>query len=206
MRMITQDKLKKNHPSNSRFQSELEDCILTFLKKEKLPIIESPGFSNLNLEKINHTKFNYKINGCKLEWTNNKPSYLIDIFDEEQNVIGEIYSSLSNKPGQKRKIKSDILKLITIEKAFINSGKTDFKKILIFTINQGELTKNGITHSNKFISLDALKNSSFKDKITGTWLYQTIELFNIHIFYYILDDNEEKDLIETVSNQKMGNH
>ena len=204
--MSKQDNTKNIHPSDSGMQCNMEDKIITALKTEKLPGIKECEGSYLSFENINNPEFKYIINGCKLEETIGKSSYQLDIFDEEQGIIGEIFTSLSNKPGQQRKIKSDILKLITIEKAFLNSGEKNLKKILIFTISQDELNKHGINQTNKFISLEALKNSNYKDKISGTWLYQTIELFNIHIYYYILDDKEEKDLSEVVTNQKQGNH
>ena len=204
--MSKHDKTKNIHPSDSGMQCNMEKIIITALKTEKLPDIKECEGSYFSFENINHSVFKYLINGCVLEETTGKSSYQLDIFDKEQGVIGEIFTSLSNKPGQQRKIKSDILKLITIEKAFINSGEKNLKKILIFTISQDELNKHGINQTSKFISLEALKNSNYKDKISGTWLYQTIELFNIHIYYYILDDNEEKDLSEVVTNQKKGNH
>ncbi len=204
--MSKQDKTKNIHQSDSAMQRGMEKIIIDALKINKLTEIEQIEESDLSFVKINNPEFKYIINGCKLEKTTGKSSYQLDIFDEEQGVIGEIFTSLSNKPGQQRKIKTDILKLITIEKAFINSGEKNLKKILIFTINHDELNKHGITQTNKFISLEALKKSNYKDKISGTWLYQTIELFNIHIYYYILDKSEIEMYNDAVGKQKQGNH
>jgi hypothetical protein len=156
--------MTEKHHSDSTTQIELEKIILEKII-EYNPInvkLENQFFSNALLEPLENPKL----------------SFLIDFYNIEKRIFGEIYvCKFPLKSGHLRKIKSDILKLLTIEKIV-----GDIDKYIVLTIelnvNQGSIQTE-----------DSLKK--FKE---NSWLSYAIKKFNIHILYYVLQPEEARKL------------
>ncbi len=130
------DKEKLKHVSNSDVQIEIEAKAIQLLSKE------------LNIKFTGYT-FNY--GEAKLR---------VDLYSDDNNeiIIGEVYAGIKElKAGQKKKIASDFLKLITIEKIFYAGSK--IRKIFIV------IDKDIFTELNN----------------ENTWLAQSAKIFCIEI-------------------------
>ncbi|WP_430403437.1 hypothetical protein [Fluviicola sp.] len=125
-------------------------------------------------------------------------SFHFDFANEERTIIGEIYTcSFPLKPGQLRKVKGDILKMLTFEK--MKPKKLDeLEKYCILTISsQDALGKDSI---GEFVK-DHQGQSMFPDK---SWFRKTLDIFNIQVYYYVLDEDKRKELEEVRKMQQEG--
>lgn len=129
----------------------------------------------------------------------NNCTFKFDFHNKQFEIIGEIYTCVFPlKPGHIRKIKSDILKLITYE---VLQNK-NLNKYVVLTVNQSDLNKKDfISNESKIIPHDYDKFSLLGSK---SWFNQSIQQFNIQILYFILS-NQESDILTNVrTNQKAG--
>lgn len=156
-----------SNSSSSKFQQELETKKIIPALKEYFTSISI----NLDLD-ANHY-FNLDAN-TKVQ---------VDLCDTKNNIFGEIYTCGDKLlSGQQRKISSDILKLLTVDK---NSEK-EINKYLIFTSNlEGEKNK-------------IVEDADFKitKKLLGekSWKIKTISLFKIRVLVYNLSETEKIEL------------
>ena len=125
-------------------------------------------------------------------------SFHFDFTNSDLSIIGEIYScSFPLKPGHQRKIKSDILKMISYEKLV-----GEKQKYLVLTISR-ENTGNIIIPDSRIVS-DKNGASIFGEK---SWFSKTLKVFDIKVMYYVLSEVEKAQLDDTRSKQKKGiNH
>jgi hypothetical protein len=161
----------KVHGSNSAEQSKFESGIITKLK-EKFEGIEFP------------TEYfePKKDRGIKFQ---------VDFYNIEKKIFGEIYvCKFPLKSGHLRKIKGDILKLLTIEKILGDP----IQKYMVLTI-ESENNKNKILESKD------LEKNLFGEK---SWFSETIALFKINMLYYTLSKEEAENLKEVRKRQKEG--
>lgn len=112
-----------------------------------------------------------------------------DLYLPEQKVIGEVYvTELPLNSGRRRKIMSDLLKMITFERLKQNEGQGEYKKFYFLTITKEQAAelkgvkivgKTFIEHSreNSFIGKDA-------------WINVTLEEFGIQLYYFIIIDEK----------------
>lgn len=123
--------------------------------------------------------------------------FQLDIMNDDRNLYGEIYvCQFPLKSGQIRKIKSDLLKLITLEKILIKPG---IQKIMVLTI--GEKDRYKITNSSKTV----LKhNQDINLMGLNSWLNRTIEVFGIEFYYVVLNDQQYYELSMVRNLQKEG--
>lgn len=159
--------------SNSIYQKEKEGIIRELLEVElKMKLIS--GVKNLS--------------GVHFQ---------LDIMNDDRNLYGEIYvCQFPLKSGQIRKIKSDLLKLITLEKILIKPG---IQKIMVLTI--GEKDRYKITNSSKTV----LKhNQDINLMGLNSWLNRTIEVFGIEFYYVVLNDQQYYELSMVRNLQKEG--
>lgn len=171
------------HKSDSLTQRNVEDEI--FKKLEKFPKIqEKLGSKELK-------KDEFPIGSVKFQ---------VDFYNEECGIFGEIYASnFPLKSGHSRKIRTDILKMITIEKL----KKVDVEKYLVLTVHKkdfknGELFKDYslIEHGDEIGKLNMLGKK--------TWFNETLRLFNIKVLYYVLSEKDFAILNVARSNQNEG--
>lgn len=156
------------HNSDSEYQIFLEQNII-------FPKLKKHLFKNIELRSDA-----YILSEC---------SFQVDFYNVDHKIYGEIYScKFPLKSGHLRKIKGDLLKLLTIEQML---GHT-ISKYLILTIEQSE--QNG-----EFIP----ESIVHKFGLTS-WFSQAIIQFDFKIYYYVLDEIETKQLNETRHKQKEG--
>jgi hypothetical protein len=147
--------MASNSNSDSTKQREVEEIVLDMISK-KYSIELEQGIK--------------EIKGFKFQ---------IDVINEEKGFIGEIYAGIDEiKPGQKKKIATDILKLITIEKLL---GKQCEKHI--------------------FLVSDKIADKLKSDK---SWLSKAVELYQINIELLVLEPEILKDLREAKEKQGSG--
>ena len=151
------DKNKSKHTSNSDTQKNIERIVIELLSNE--------------------FKKEFKNNTIEYEDVKFKLDFYIK--NEDEIIIGEIYAGIDGiKPGQKKKIGSDFLKLITVEKIikekFPNHALT---KILVVV------------------------DAKIKDQIDNSWLAKSASFFEITIKEVNLPEEEKKKLKKTKKNQ-----
>lgn len=96
------NKMKKEHPSNSYVQIEIEKSVVT------------------RLEEKYKCNFQKKTENLKFEF---------DFYNEDERIIGEVYSGIDKlSPASKKKVIADCFKLITAEQML--GGK--WKKQIVF--------------------------------------------------------------------------
>jgi hypothetical protein len=94
------------------------------------------------------------------------------------------------KSGHLRKIKGDMLKLLTFEKIH----KATINKFMVLTIESENDT-------NEILEGEALDKKYFGEK---SWFYETIRLFEINMLYYTLTKEEAENLDEVRQRQEEG--
>lgn len=142
-----------------------------------------------------------ELNSDPIKGVTSNCTFKFDFHKLDLDIIGEIYTcSFPLKPGHIRKIKSDILKLLTYESLLKN---TVLKKYIVLTINQADVkNKEQDLTAAKIIAHHPINFSFFGKK---SWLNETINQFNIQILYYVLSPEETVILNQTRSDQKNGN-
>jgi hypothetical protein len=170
---------------NSKTQASIEDHIFKLLKKGSL-IIE--GINYVEIEKGNPIT-----DGLKFQ---------VDFFIQHK-LLGEVYTCKSKLlPGQRKKIHSDILKMLTIERIWDKEGKQSVKKIIVMVLSEKEF-KNKNIPSEAFISeTNQLEHFKIINNLgNSTWIQKTIEIFNIEIVYFLVQELST-DLEEAQARQK----
>ena len=118
-------------------------------------------------------------------------NFQVDFYNKEKTIFGEIYvCKFPLKSGHLRKIKGDILKLLTIEKIL---GEP-IQKYMVLTIESALTEKQGKIQTEE--NLKKFGNDS--------WFSETIKIFNINILYYTLTPDEANNLNEVRKRQKEG--
>lgn len=117
----------------------------------------------------------------------NKIKMQFDLYLEEQKVIGEVYvTQLPLNSGRKRKIMTDLLKMITFEKFKQNEKQGNYKKMYFLTITEEQ--ERGFNHPTKngrFIK-HTIENSLIgKD----AWINVTLATFKIELYYYVMTND-----------------
>ncbi len=104
---------------------------------------------------------------------------------EEDIHLFEVYARIGKlQPGHKRKIKGDVLKLVTVEK--------QIKKLSSF---QPQAIK-------KYI---VLVDNAVHDQITGqNWLASTLNLFGFEVIVVEISEEDRKKLKSTIKDQAEG--
>ena len=149
------EEITKKHFGNSEVQNEIE-IIVRDAMKEHLQCELFKGVPNKN----EHFEF--------------------DFYNEECFIIGEIYSGIDElKPGQKKKLATDCLKMIIYEKLKQEEeGKLNFKKYLVLVDNK------------------------VKSLLEGkSWLSESIRFFNIELKLVELDSVTMEKLRESKKRQ-----
>ncbi len=165
---------KEKHDSDSKTQSKKEVEIIDNVINKLLP--------QLNIKVTPSQKDSFLIS------QNDKVKMQFDLYLPEEKVIGEVYvTELPLNSGRRRKIMSDLLKIITFERLKQNEGQGEYKKFYFLTITEEqerELTRpekinNFIKHSreNSFIGKDA-------------WINVTLKEFGIQLYYFVIMDKK----------------
>jgi hypothetical protein len=176
------NKMEKN-TSSSKFQKGLETKINEALEK----YFQSTKKIKLNLSKDQYLKLDYK-DGVQMKV---QP----DVCDTENQIFGEIYTCGEKLlAGQQRKVGTDMLKLLTIEKLIKESQNKDIQKLIILTSNDSEYTENNLR-------IDLKLEVSKKLLGPASWKIKAIELFGFEVLIYFLDSEEKKELDETRTKQ-----
>ena len=117
-----------------------------------------------------------------------------DIYDTYNLIFGEIYTCGEKLlAGQQRKIGTDMLKLLTIEKVVKNPQNKDIQKLIILT-SYNSKDKNVIKEDTDLIITKKLLGSN-------SWKVNAIKLFGFEILIYFLSSKEKKELDETRTKQ-----
>lgn len=127
-------------------------------------------------------------------------SFKFDFYNLNESILGEIYScGFPLKEGHKRKIKSDILKLLTYEKLNPNQN---FNKYIVLTVSQANVKSKNISA----LPGDIVPHGSGMISFIGSksWLATSIEQFNIQVLYFVLDEEQSHKLNKARNNQKQG--
>jgi hypothetical protein len=171
------------HKSDSLTQRTVESEI--FKKLKELPsILQKIGTEQLKSD----------------EFTIGNVKFQVDFYNETSKIFGEVYASnFPLKSGHSRKIRTDILKMITIEKL----KGVEVEKYLVLTVCKKDF-KNGelfndyslIEHGDEIGKLNMLGKK--------TWFNETLRLFNIKVLYYVLSDDDNLILNVARSNQNEG--
>lgn len=171
---------KETHPSNSEVQKKMEGSIISAFKEQ----LEKPNIE-LSINKI--TKGHY--------------SFHFDFHDIKSGIIGEIYScAFPLKPGHIRKIKSDILKMITYEKL----ETKPLEKYMILSVSSDYLRDKFKIEVDKQMQGSILRNGDLAILGNSSWLIASFETFKIQVLYYVLTPEQESTLTLTRSNQSKG--
>jgi translation initiation factor IF-2 len=172
---------KETHQSSSAVQKDMEENIITALTKS-LSHVEKLHSAAVNSEKGNY-------------------SFHFDFHELNKNIIGEIYScAFPLKAGHVRKIKSDILKMITYEKL----AKKKMEKYMVLTVSPDYLREKCKIEVSDKMEGTILENAEVSVLGNASWLIGSIESFNINILYYVLDKDQESKLTITRANQSKG--
>jgi hypothetical protein len=172
---------KEEKPGSSKAQASIEDHIFIQIKNGLLKI------NGINLDGLRSGNPDAK--GTKFQ---------VDFFIPNR-LLGEIYTCKSKLlPGQRKKIYSDILKMLTIEKIW---GNPSVPKVIVLVLSQNEFTKQNIPNE-KFISKDHEEFNILNNLGKNTWIQKTIELFGIQIHYYLLNSERSQMLEIQQANQK----
>ena len=127
----------------------------------------------------------------------NGTKFQVDFFIPNK-LLGEVYTCKSKLlPGQRKKIYSDILKMLTIEKIW----GTPVQKVIVMVISRNEFTDQNIPIE-KLISKDQVEFKTLNNLGVNSWIQRTIELFGIQIHYYLLDSEHSQILEIQQANQK----
>ncbi len=160
--------------SSSEYQSKMEEVILVELE--------------------NHLKVSLLKGQKKIEGVN----FQIDFMNEESEIYGEIYvCQFPLKSGHLRKIKSDLLKLLTIEKL---SLPKKIEKYIVLTISEKDRSKLDP------LTQDLVINHSIEFNLLGkkSWIFNTICIFKFNVLYIVLSDEVSVELARVRENQKDG--
>jgi hypothetical protein len=163
--------------SNSILQQSLEDPII-----EKIKLF-------LNTEELSRQTI-----------VESTCTFKFDFYNLNESILGEIYScGFPLKEGHKRKIKSDILKLLTYEKLKPNQN---FNKYIVLTASQANVKSKDIS----VVPGEIIRHGSDMNSFIGSksWLATSIEQFNIQILYFVLDEEQSNRLNIARNNQKQG--
>lgn len=98
----------QTHGSDSTAQRKIEKKVLLKLEAEIEKIIDCPFILEHSAKKNGYISIGN---------TQEATLFQVDFFNHEQKVYGEIYAGIDDlKAGQKRKVITDVAKLLTIEK------------------------------------------------------------------------------------------
>lgn len=172
----------EENSSSSKFQKGLESKINKalveyFLKKN----------IKMNLSDNQYLNLEFK-DGIKMKV---QP----DVCDIENQIFGEIYTCGEKLlAGQQRKVGTDMLKLLTIEKLVKDSQNKDIQKLIILTSYDSNQRENNLT-----IDL----NLEISKKLLGpaSWKIKAIELFGFEVLIYFLSVKDKNELDETRKKQ-----
>lgn len=124
--------------------------------------------------------------------------FQLDLMNDDKGLYGEIYvCQFPLKSGQIRKLKSDLLKLITLEKIL---NKPEIEKIMILTIGEEDRFK--LTHTINKTIIEHNHDNNFIG--LNSWLNKTIEVFGIKLYYFVLNDQQYYELSKVRNLQKEG--
>ncbi len=170
----------KEKPGNSKVQMTIEEHIFKQIQNGHL-----------------------KIEGFKLdEIKSGKPEtgdtkFQVDFFIQNE-LIGEVYACKSKLlPGQRKKIYSDILKMLTIEKIW----GIPVPKVYVMVLSQSEFTEQNLPLEH-FISNEHEGFKILNNLGENSWIQKTIELFGFNVYYYLLCPNLSQSLETQQANQK----
>lgn len=169
--------LIKPHDSDSAAQRTLEETIIIALKgfQSVKDILGDTNFENRT--------FIYEKNDLKV-------SFQFDFFNESRDIFGEIYAcKFPLKSGHVRKIKGDVLKLLTIEKLL---GKTLNKFIVLTVESQSEGLEPGIYTSTEI------------SKFGKSWFTTSLEQFGVQLLYFVMSTDDSKLLNDARTLQAKG--
>ncbi len=155
----------ENTSSSSVFQQDLE-------VKSIIPSLKKYFLSKAIQLSLNDKHYFNLGNNTKVQ---------VDLCDEKNNIFGEIYTCGDKLlSGQQRKISSDILKLLTVEK---NLNKTA-EKYLVLTYFEP---------SNLGDEIHEDKDYEIISKLLGTksWKIRTIQSFDFKVLIYFLTENQK---------------
>ena len=171
----------EKHRSDSQTQQNLEEVI----------------FGQLNsIYCLSKQLGNAVLENKKYQKDLNSPAFQVDFFNVEKKIFGEIYAcSFPLKSGHIRKIKSDILKLLSIEKLF---GESIHKYLILTVFDEKEAQRSEIFYSHEF------NNEQFNKLGIKSWFNKAIEIFEIKVFYYNLSFDQYTILTNTRIKQKLG--
>lgn len=106
----------------------------------------------------------------------NPTAFQVDYFNEEAGIFCEVYARIGKlKAGNKRKILSDMLKLLTIEKLL----NKNIRKCIVLT-----------------------DESILKEFQTGSWASKSMKIFDFELIFVELEVEDRIILIETRELQK----
>jgi hypothetical protein len=121
------------------------------------------------LGELHLSHFATELSGCKFEF---------DGISESGDEIVEVYAGIDTlKPGQRKKIANDILKMVLYEKLI---GKSIKKTIVV---------------------VDAKIEDSLSYEKHSSWLNRAIEIYGIQVKNANLSDQEREELIATKERQ-----
>lgn len=168
--------MEKN-TSSSKFQKGLETKINEALEK----YFQSTKKIKLNLSKDQYLILDYK-DGVQMKV---QP----DVCDTENQIFGEIYTCGEKLlAGQQRKVGTDMLKLLTIEKVLKSHQYINIKKLIILT-SYNSKNKNIIKEDNDL---------AISKKLLGpaSWKINAIETFDFNVLIYFLNEGDKEKLDE----------
>lgn len=125
-------------------------------------------------------------------------TFHFDFANEKRTMIGEIYTCrFPLLSGQLRKVKADILKMITYEQL----SKTKLDKYYLLTINHSDLKDKEIhIEPGTFLS----EHDGFSMFSAKSWFAGTLKQFDIKVLYYLLDNTTFESLQSTIDKQRKG--
>ncbi len=177
------EKISPKHPSDSELQINTEGVIIEALKE----YFKNDGI-NLNLDK---KKKSYKLGNIDDRDIIAQP----DVYDIENLIFGEIYVCGDGrlKSGQKNKIGTDILKLLTIEKDVEKYQNKKITKLIILT-SYNSKDENTIKKDTDL---------AISKKLLGpaSWKIKAIEMFDFEVLIYFQSEKEKIKLDETRKRQ-----
>lgn len=126
-------------------------------------------------------------------------TFQFDFANTDGKIIGEIFAcQFPLKAGQARKIKADILKMLTYERL---KNTSVIKKCYVVTLSLEQAKSLEPTVKPGVFLKDAEKSSMFGAK---SWFRETLNIFEIRMLYYVLSPEQHADLVKTRTRQKEG--
>lgn len=177
-----------NHDSDSKTQRDKEGEIIKEVFKTFYPD------ENLSVDNNQEKSFNIS--------ESDKIKMQFDLFLSEQKVIGEVYvTELPLNPGRKRKVMTDLLKMITFERFKQNESTVSFQKLYFLTITEEQASKFDESTENKTFIKHSREHSLIgKD----SWINVTLEEFGIELYYYVITNDFLNVLNSTRKKQTEG--